>query len=281
MRVSIDYRTEYQYESEVSFSPHLFRWLPKIEPHLAVEEQSFETNPGADVQYRRDLFDNLVATCIYPGTHRQLFARLRLKVRLTEKNPFHFLLAPHATELPFDYTLHERTVLAPFLEPRYPRVELPFWQFAQTPVVTALAGLNTACFDHLKYERRDQGAARTPAETLAAGGGACRDFAVLLAETLRAIGIAARLVSGYLWEEQRDRAARAEGALHAWTEAFLPGAGWVGLDPANGTFASHGHIPTAVGLDPDDVAPVAGRYFADSHVASSMSVALAVSSCTD
>ena len=103
--------------------------------------------------------------------------------------------------------------------------------------------------DHLAYERREEGVAREPAETIALGRGACRDFAVLLAVLLRQMGVAARLASGYM-VETGERERRAEGALHAWTEAYLPGAGWIGLDPTNGILCDHHHILAAVGLEP-------------------------------
>ncbi len=280
MKVRIRYHTEYRYEDEVSFSPHVFRLFPKADTHTTVERVVFETNEGAQVQHRRDIFDNLVASCFYPGHHPALWVRLAIDLRIQEKNAFGFLLASHALDLPFQYRAEERTMLEPFLHPLTPRAELPFWRFQPKPTVSALIEVNTAVFDHLKYERREEGAARTPAETLAAGGGACRDFAVLLAETLRGIGVAARLASGYLWEGYSSSGEkRAEGALHAWTEAYLPGAGWVGLDPANGIFCNHNHITAAVGLTPDDVAPITGHYYADRPIPSRMSASLQLSQC--
>lgn len=278
MKIRIRYFTEYRYEEAVSFSPHIFRLLPKADLHLAVEKLDFATNDGADVQQRRDLFDNIVASCFYPDLQRSLWLRLGMELRLQERNPFHFLLAPHASEVPFIYDAHERRVLEPYLALQHQRVELPFWRLQPKATVPALVELNAAIHEHLQYERREEGAPWNPSETLHAGRGACRDFAVLLAETLRAIGIAARLASGYLCEPG-DGAKRAEGALHAWTEAYLPGAGWVGLDPANGIFCNHLHITAATGLTPDDVAPVSGRYFASRQVASEMTASLEVLPC--
>lgn len=279
MRACIRYRTEYRYEEPVSFSPHVFRLFPKTDTHVSVERLVFETNAGAHVQNRRDLFDNIVAHCFYPDRHHTLSARLEIEMQIQEKNPFGFLLASHAVDLPFVYEPHERRILEPFIRPLSPRIELPFWRFTPQPTVAALIELNSAIFEQLKYERREQGAARMPSETLEAGGGACRDFAVLLAETLRGIGLAARLASGYLCEGDGEGEKRAEGALHAWTEVYLPGAGWVGMDPANGVFCNHNHITAAVGLTPDDVAPITGHYYADRRVPSKMSAALELNQC--
>jgi transglutaminase-like putative cysteine protease len=205
---------------------------------------------------------------------------LELDLRLEEKNAFHFLLASHASDMPFRYEPHEQRILTPFLQPTEPRAELPFWELKAQPTVSALVGLNNAIYENLKYEVREEGAARTPAETLAAGVGACRDYAVLLAETLRGIGIAARLASGYVCEsDEAER--RSEGAFHAWTEAYLPGAGWVGMDPTNGTFCNHNHITAAVGLLPGDVAPIIGNYFASHPVPARMDAALTVQQCDE
>jgi transglutaminase-like putative cysteine protease len=155
--------------------------------------------------------------------------------------------------------------------------ELPFWETPRTPqpTVSTLTSLNSAIRENLAYERREEGTARTSSETLTCGSGACRDFAVLFAETLRGMGIAARLASGYLGEfgvapDER----RAEGALHAWVEAYLPGAGWVGFDPTNGTLCDHHHLTAAVGLEPADISPVVGRYFHDTHVPAQMLASL-------
>ncbi|MGI8604552.1 MAG: transglutaminase family protein [Verrucomicrobiales bacterium] len=281
MKVRVRYETEYRYAEEVSFSPQVFRLFPKADTHIAIERTAFETNDGAKVHHGRDLFDNIVASCFYPGCHTALRCRLEVELRLDNKNPFHFLLAPHALDFPFSYQPDERRVLEPFLDPLAPRVELPFWRLEPKPTVAALIELNNAVFHHLKYERREEGVARAPAETLAAGGGACRDFALLLAETLRASGVAARLASGYLWEGNSSGPRRAEGALHAWVEAYLPGAGWVGIDPANGIFCDHNHITAAVGLRPVDVAPISGRFFADRPVSSAMSASLEISQCPE
>lgn len=292
MKVKIHYTTTYSYREAVSFSPHIFRLCPKADPTVAVDRFSFETNANADVQQRRDLFDNIVMQCFYPGTADELRVKIEIDLRLEKKNAFHFILASHAVEMPFRYEPAEAAVLSPFLQMPAAPVELPFWKLEpKSSTVSALVGLNGAIYDHIKYERREEGAARSPAETLAAGAGACRDVAVLLAETLRGIGVAARLASGYLWEagesEEDDGEVdgdgtggsgrpshserRAERALHAWTEAYLPGAGWVGMDPTNGTFCNHNHITAAVGLAPEDITPISGRYYSKVRVPATMS----------
>ena len=274
MKIEILYHTDYHYEETVSFSPHTFRLFPKVDRFVHVARLKFSTNADADIQYRRDLFDNEIAFCFYPEKGTHLVASLALELHLTERNPFHFLLDRHALDFPFQYKPHEQHVLAPYLAPQSAEsASLPFWQPEKSPTLDAIVGLNEAIHKNIAYERRDEGAAYEPAETLQKGRGACRDFAVLLAETLRANGVAARLASGYLCEFG-EAEKHAEGALHAWTEAYLPGAGWVGLDPTNGTFCNHNHITAAIGLLPEDIAPVSGSYYNKTHVASKMDATL-------
>ncbi len=280
MKIGIRYGALYEYAEPASFSPHLVRLFPRNSHNVRVERTAFSVAGEVDVQYRHDLFDNEVARCFFPKKETRLDFRLELDLELIEKNPFHFLLDSHALRLPFDYLPHEAAVLAPFLgrggnillPPELARPATP------RPTVEGLVNLNSWIFENLSYERREEGEAMAPAETLASGRGACRDFAVLLVATLRQHGVAARLVSGFLWEppemDEKDR--RAESALHAWVEAYLPGAGWIGLDPTNGALCDHHRIPAAVGLTPDDISPIKGCYYGHKKIESTMTATLEI-----
>ena len=276
MKIQILYQTQYCYDEPVSFSLHLFRLFPRMERHVSVRSASFQTNIGAAVSYRRDLFDNEIASCFYPGKSALLAANLQLSLEVEEKNAFGFLLESRALNLPFPYSPEEREVLAPYLD-ESSLLTLPFWSKPSTlrPTVEALVELNTAIYENIAYERREEGEARTASETLELGRASCRDFAVLMAESLRSLGLAARLASGYLCEfESADK--RAEGALHAWVETYLPGAGWLGFDPTNGALCNHYHLTTAVGRTPADISPVLGDYYHDSRVSAEMSTSLQI-----
>jgi transglutaminase-like putative cysteine protease len=280
MKLLIRNRADYVYEERVSFSPHIFRLFPKTDAYTRVDSCSFETNANAIVRHRRDLFDNPITHCFYPEHGDTLHCDVSLVVEVKERNPFDFLLENRATKLPFDYSAREAYLLAPYLDAE--KVTLPFWKFpsGNAPTVDTLIDLNTAIFESLEYERREEGAARSPEETLAVGSAACRDFGVLLAAATRQIGLASRLASGFLCEfEEEEKDRKAEGALHAWTEVFLPGAGWLGMDPTNGTLCTHHHITAAVGLTPDDIAPVLGSYFGDRRVPSRMDAKLEMTPC--
>jgi transglutaminase-like putative cysteine protease len=135
--------------------------------------------------------------------------------------------------------------------------------------VETLVDLNKRLHECIGYERREEGGALSPAETLRRGRGACRDVSVLLAQILRQVGLATRLTSGYLRESDSETK-RAEGSLHAWTEVFLPGAGWIGLDATNGVLANHNFIAAAAGLTPGDITPISGAYRHPAPVATEM-----------
>ena len=275
MKVRLAYQTQFAYAEPVSFSLHFFRLFPKTGRHLTISHLDFQTNAGADVHYRHDLFDNEIASVFYPGKSALLAASLAIELDVQERNPFGFILAKHALDFPFRYTPREADVLAPYLRSSGP-LALPFWSApdAPQPTVDVLVGLNEALHKNIAYARREEGAAYTAAETLRLGGGSCRDYAVLLAEVARGLGVAARLASGFLCEFEGGKKV-AEGAMHAWTELYLPGAGWIGFDPTNGYLCNHYHLTAAVGLTPDDISPIAGT-FAPPGVSASMTAALQI-----
>ena len=281
LRIRIDHHTRYVYEKPVSFSPHLVRLFPRTEPGRLVQKIDFVTNAAAGVQFRRDLFDNNFARCFYPDREAELFFDFTLEIELHEQNAFDFLLDNDAAEYRFVYRPDDAARLQPYLVPlageTMKLLPLSFWRAPDEPVstVSLLIDLVEALHKNIGYENREEGAAWTPEETLRLGRGSCRDIAVLLAAVLRELGFAARLASGYLCEfgaEARDR--RAEGAMHLWVEAYLPGAGWTGLDPTNGIFSNHNFITTAVGLTTAEVTPISGRYYGNEVVPATMTATL-------
>jgi transglutaminase-like putative cysteine protease len=280
MKIGIRYHARYDYDEPASFSPHLVRLFPKNDRHVRIERIHFEAAGCDDVQYRHDLFDNEAAVCFYPEKRDHLDFRLDLDLELSEKNPFHFLLESHALRLPLTYHPREAAVLVPFLddgsELSLPAALQP--PSTPRPTIEALLALNEWIFENLGYERREEGEAWNPAETLATGRGACRDFAVLLVAVLRKHGLASRLVSGFLWEppDMPKEDLRAESALHAWVETYLPGAGWLGLDPTNGVLCDHHRIPAAVGLTADDISPIKGLYYGKKRIESHMTATLEI-----
>lgn len=266
MKLGVRYDTVYRYPAAVNFSRHEIRLFPRSDVFTRVLRSKFQTNQGANVRFGRDVFDNVVAACSFSEAATELRFRLELDLELQEKNPFDFLLSDEAVCLPFSYRPEMHRVLAAFKEAEAePVLAIPCWERPTSekpqPTISALASLNQRLHECIGYERREEGPARTPRETLHEGRGACRDVAVLLAAVLRQLGLAARLTSGYLREAEGAEPRRAEGSLHAWMEVYLPGAGWVGMDATNGIFANHNFIAAAVGIEPADVTPIDGSYY--------------------
>ncbi len=287
LRLRIDHHTRYEYDRPVSLSPHFVRLFARTEPGRLVQKVSFATNPAATVQFRRDLFDNPFARCFYPDREPGLFFDFTLEIELHEQNPFDFLLDYDAANYPFKYSPTDAARLAAYLtfeeathfgtDPGARLLPLPFWNAPTdaVPTVSLLSGLLEAIHGGVAYERRDEGAAYSPAETLRLGTGSCRDTAVLLAAVLRELGLVARLVSGYLCllgQEAKDR--HVEASMHMWTEVYLPGAGWTGLDASNGVFCDHRYIATAVGLTTAEITPISGRFFSDDPVESKLTASI-------
>lgn len=277
MKLTIEYRAEYRYERRVSLSPHVVRLFPRDALQARVVALDFATNESGSVNWRHDLFDNVVAQCFYPREDERLLYTLRAVIAAEERNPFGFLLDSRALQWPAEYTPRERGVLGAFMAPEEADLPTALRPMAGGETVTTLVAMNEWIHGNIAYERRDEGEALAPTETLRRRRGACRDTAVLLAAALRAQGLAARLVSGFLWESASDPAERkADSALHAWTEVFLPGAGWVGLDPSNGVFADHHYVATAVGVSPADIEPVSGLYFGHEKIPGTLETSLRI-----
>jgi len=278
MKLKIRYEALYSYESPASFSPHTARIFPRTDLFVNVAGADFSTDDSADVQMRRDLFDNLIAYCFFPEILQELPFHLAIDLEVRERNPFHFLLDPGAISIPCRYTADERLVLGAFLAPQAEFVAPPpLAPAAARPTVETLVTMNTWIHENLAYERRDEGDPFLPAETLRRGAGSCRDFAVLLADVLRQNGVASRLASGFVWEgDKQEQDRRAVSAMHAWVEAYLPGAGWIGMDPTNGAFCDHHFVTTAVGLRHADISPVGGTYYGKKPIASTLETKLEI-----
>ena len=263
VKIGIRYETIYRYDRAVRFSSHDVRLFPRTDRFVQLSRLDFQTKPETTVRFGRDVFDNVVASCFFDQPSEMLELRLAMDVEAAEKNPFDFLLASRAVQMPFAYEEDIASIICAYRKRQTSEsISVPGWKAPshESPreTVATLVELTKTLYQTISYERREEGAAQSPAETLRRQQGACRDIAVLLAEILRDLGLAARVVSGYLAGEEGSRA---EGSLHAWTEVFLPGAGWVGLDPTNGIFCNDKFIAAAVGLRPADITPISGSFY--------------------
>ncbi len=259
--IRIDYEATYEYDEKVSLSPHVIRIFPRLTLFVRVLDLSFRCG-GADIQFRRDLYDNETAYCFFPDDTHAFDVSLRATLNLEPRNALDFLLDSHGLHTPPSYSDAERVQLDAYLAgSTFTPLPSPLAPAGKRPTVETLMTMTRWMNEQLGYERRDEGPPLDPADLLALGTGSCRDYTALLLEALRQNGIAARLVSGFLWKGNAANERIADDDLHAWVEAYLPGAGWLGLDPTNGTFCDHHAMASAAGLTPDDIAPISGTYY--------------------
>jgi transglutaminase-like putative cysteine protease len=236
----------------------------------------------ADVRWHHDPHDNWVARAVFPRLAERLDIEVRVEAQLVPMNPFDFYVDDWAERYPFAYPELFVRELAAYLwqDPASPAlaefVEELRRRIGGRPTLDALTEANRAVFERVRYTTRDEQGVFSPEQTLERGSGSCRDSAWLLVQALRQLGIAARFTSGYLVQLARAGDGAAHGdtlALHAWCEAYLPGAGWIGLDATSGLATAHGHIPLASVAHPENAAPVAGYFMgAGSTLSFEMSV---------
>jgi transglutaminase-like putative cysteine protease len=261
-RVALDHCTSYRYDRPVHLSSHVVRLRPAPQCRTPVHDYSLTVNPAHHfLNWQQDPFGNHVARLVFPDRTDELVLDVHLVADLAPLNPFDFFVEDWAMTFPFVYDAALQRDLAPYLhrDAVGPRMAswLESWRDDGTaaPVVEYLSEATQRVFSSVEYTTRLEAGVQSPDQTLAKASGSCRDTAVLLAQALRHVGLAARFVSGYLVQlaDEGD-----VFALHAWTEVFIPGAGWIGLDPTSGLFATEGHLPLACTPDPQGAAPVAG-----------------------
>ena len=273
IRIALDHTTVYTYDEPVSLGPHVVRLRPAPHCRTPIESYSLTVKPETHfINWQQDPFGNYLARLVFPEKTRELSIVVDLVAELTVINPFDFFVEESAEHFPFDYDASNRRELAPYLEVEPPGPRLAEWIEAhrpapETPIIDALVEINRAVQHSVDYRVRMEPGVQPTEETLGIASGSCRDSGWLLVEILRHHGLAARFVSGYLVQLTADIKPLDGGAqgptadftdLHAWAEVYLPGAGWVGLDPTSGLFAGEGHIPLACTPQPTSAAPISG-----------------------
>jgi transglutaminase-like putative cysteine protease len=271
-RISIVHSTEYAYRNPVGLTRHRLMLRPDDSHDLRLHHAALAVDPKPSlIHWTHDAFDNSICFLEWPERLRTE----RLSIVSTLELTHHpdgpplpvYSLDPAAQTFPFAYGDHESPDLAPLATPHSPDPDgaVGRWvrRFAgpggKTPTLRALEAITHAIKAEFRYSARHEEGTQTAPETLALGSGTCRDFAVLMMEALRSVGVATRFVTGYLYDDTSGTT-RGGGSTHAWCNVYLPGAGWVEYDPTNGLIAGSNLVRVGVTRTASQALPVSGGY---------------------
>jgi len=271
IKVGIKHKTEYHFSKPVTINPHIVRLRPAPHCRTPIEAYSLKITPKDHfINWQQDPFGNYLARFVFPHKADSLIIDVEAIANMTVINPFDFFLEESAEHYPLTYEKQLRRDLLPYLEVCEDGPLLQEWlnsiDRSRQATVPFLMDLNRRLRTDINYLVRMAPGVQDCEETLQLQSGSCRDSAWLLVQILRHLGLAARFVSGYLVQLTADIPALDGPSgpeqdftdLHAWTEVFLPGAGWIGLDPTSGLLAGEGHIPLACSPDPTGASPITG-----------------------
>ncbi|MDZ7593361.1 MAG: transglutaminase family protein [Thiobacillus sp.] len=271
IHVAIRHTTRYKFDRLVTLSPHIVRLRPAPHSRTPILAYTLKITPEKHfINWQQDPFGNYLARLVFPETTREFSVDVEVIADMTVINPFDYFIEESAQHWPFDYGASLQRELTPYLETEPAGEHLAAW-LAEVPRERIqsndfLVALNQRLQHDIAYTVRMEPGVQRCEETLEKALGSCRDTAWLLVQILRHLGLAARFVSGYLVQLTADEKSLDGPSgpehdftdLHAWAEVYLPGAGWVGLDPTSGLFAGEGHIPLAATPQPSSAAPIDG-----------------------
>jgi uncharacterized protein (DUF2126 family)/transglutaminase-like putative cysteine protease len=279
IKASIHHLTHYLYDRPVLLGPQVIRLRPAPHSRTRVISHSLKVSPGGHfVNHQQDPYGNWLARFVFPEPVRELKIEVDLVADMTVYNPFDFFVEESAEQWPFEYPidLTDDLVIYRRPDPAGPELQAFLDAVPRTPMRTVdfVVGLNARVAQVVNYTIRMEPGVQTPEQTLAARSGSCRDSSWLMVQALRHFGFAARFVSGYLIQLKPDLKALDGPSgtevdftdLHAWCEVYLPGAGWIGLDPTSGLLTGESHIPLAATPHYRNAAPISGGYSATGEV---------------
>ena len=271
IRAAIHHLTHYKYDRPVSLGPQIIRLRPAPHSRTRVISHSLKVSPANHfVNHQQDPYGNWLARYVFPELVNELKIEVDVVADMTVYNPFDFFVEESAETWPFEYPEDLRPDLVIYRTPEHagPRLQAFLSGIDRTPrrTVDFVVDLNRRLAGEIQYLIRMESGVQTPEETFERGSGSCRDSSWLLVQIFRHLGLAARFVSGYLIQLKPDLVAL-DGPpgtdhdftdLHAWAEVYLPGAGWIGLDPTSGLLAAESHIPLAATPHYRNAAPISG-----------------------
>ena len=271
IQVALNHRTQYRYDKAVSIGPQVIRLRPAPHCRTPILSYSLSVTPaGHLLNWQLDAHNNHLARVLFPDKTNEFIVEVDLVAELSPFNPFDFFLEPGVEDYPFEYTPELTKDLETYVsvEPAGPLLQVFLERLPRERrgTISFLVDLNRRVRKEIDYVTRLDPGVQTSEQTLKKCMGSCRDSAWLMVQILRHLGLAARFVSGYLIQLAADESAT-EGPsgpqtdsadFHAWAEAFLPGAGWIGMDPTSGLFAGEGHVPLVCTPNASKAAPIEG-----------------------
>lgn len=267
--LQVVHTTVYRYHNPVVLGEHRLMFRPRSSHDIRVLDVLLDVSPRPRVRWIHDVFSNSVTLLEFDEPATELRVDCRFTIEHFGVGNLELPIAPHAREYPFDYPVDERIDLQPYIEPRYPdpdgavRLWAQQWlaRGARSDTRGILQSMMQTIRGQFRYLPRIAEGTQPPDETLRLGTGTCRDFALLMMEAVRHLGMAARFVSGYLYDPALDGGAVGmvgAGATHAWLQVYLPGAGWVPFDPTNSLYGGTELIRVAFARDPVQASPLIG-----------------------
>jgi transglutaminase-like putative cysteine protease len=284
MAFTVRHLTVYRYSDPVGLGEHRMMFRPRESHDLRLIEARLDiTPPPASLRWLHDVFDNSIAVATFEGMTTELRFDSTVTLEHVETALPDYPLEEYAQTYPFRYSDDELPNLALALTHHYPSDDVARWarRFVSpggmTDTMALLRSITAAINDEFVYKRRSEKGIQSPQETLQCRKGSCRDFAVLMMEAVRALGLAARFASGYMYVPSRDTGQTVGGgATHAWMQVYLPGAGWVDFDPTNSTIGNRNLIRVAVAWDPRLVLPLWGTFIGSAASFLGMDVTVSV-----
>jgi transglutaminase-like putative cysteine protease len=262
-RIRIKHLTEYHFPAEVTLNQHKLLIRPREGHDVRIESSKLVITPNYSIKWQRDVLDNSLAIVTFLERANKLTIASELIIQHYEQAPFDFRVEDYAVNYPFTYALDEQADLAAFQTPTFSMDQyvvsdwLKQFNWYGMETFSLLMLLNQTISQQFRYQMREEVGVQTPAQTLMQRSGSCRDYATLLIEACRCLGLASRFVSGYLHAPATEVG---NATTHAWVEVYLPGTGWKGFDPTSGEVTGNRHIAVAVARNPETVSPVSGSF---------------------
>lgn len=280
--LTVNHHTTYTYRKPVVLGEHRMMFRPRESHDLRLISSSLVISPQpAQLRWLHDPFDNSVAIATFDSATVHLNFESRVTLEHFDSTQPSYPLEDYAMTYPFSYSNEDLPNLALALAPSCSNSTVSRWALrflsaaSMTETMGILVSMTHGIQEELNYIRRVEKGVQTPAQTLESGSGSCRDFAVLMIEAVRSLGIAARFVSGYIFTPDHDGLA-GSGSTHAWMQAYLPGAGWIDFDPTNSIIGNRNLIRVALAWSPQNVLPLSGSYTGPSDAFIAMDVEVRV-----